>query len=283
MAIHIGCGSWADAKYVGVLYPRGLPANARLRTYAQWFDRIELNNTYHNTPTPKAVADWAAQTPPGFIFDFKLHRSFSQSPAKAAAAGDEIERLHAAARPLLHAKKLGAFLLTLPPSFGPERHRLDELDGLIGKIPSRPLAVELRHRAWVEGKALASTLDYFRRHKLVWVAVDLPQLDAPNLLPPVDEVTNPDLAYLRLHGRNPDYLKGESAAEKHHYDYTARDLDEIVGRIKVLAAGAKDVHVSVNNHAEKFAPQAALALRRLLGQRVTGVELATQTTLFRDK
>ena len=38
--------------------------------------------------------------------------------------------------------------------------------------------------------------------------------------------------------------------------------------------------MSVNNHAENFAPKAALALRRLLGQRVTGVNLATQTTLF---
>lgn len=33
-----------------------------------------------------------------------------------------------------------------------------------------------------------------------------------------------------------------------------------------VATKAKDVHVSVNNHAEDFAPKAAIALRRLLGQ-----------------
>jgi uncharacterized protein YecE (DUF72 family) len=281
MAIHIGCGSWADAKYVRLLYPKGSPANQRLHLYAQWFDRIELNNTYHNTPTPYQVAEWTAQTPADFIFDFKLHRSFSQSPARAAAS-DEVEKLHAAVQPLLDAKKLGAFLLTLPPSFDPERHRLDELDALIGKLPLRPLAVELRHRDWVKGDTLDATLAYFRRHKLVWVAVDLPQLDSPNLLPPIDQVTNSHLAYLRLHGRNPDYLKAETAAEKHHYDYTERDLEEIVGRIQTLAAHAKDVHVSVNNHAENFAPKAALTLRRLLGQRVKGVNLESQDTLFGD-
>jgi uncharacterized protein YecE (DUF72 family) len=227
------------------------------------------------------VAEWTAQTPTDFIFDFKLHRSFSQSPARAAAS-DEVEKLHAAVQPLLDAKKLGAFLLTLPPSFDPERHRLDELDALIGKLPLRPLAVELRHRDWVKGDTLDATLAYFRRHKLVWVAVDLPQLDSPNLLPPIDQVTNSHLAYLRLHGRNPDYLKAETAAEKHHYDYTERDLEEIVGRIQTLAAHAKDVHVSVNNHAENFAPKAALTLRRLLGQRVKGVNLESQDTLFGD-
>ena len=69
MAIHLGCGSWADAHYVGLLYPKGAAANTRLHLYAQWFDRIELNASYHNTPTARQVSDWASQTPPGFIFD----------------------------------------------------------------------------------------------------------------------------------------------------------------------------------------------------------------------
>ncbi len=279
MAIHIGCGSWADAEYVGLLYPKGSPANARLHLYAQWFDRIELNNTYHSTPTTKAVAGWAAETPAGFIFDFKLHKSFSQNPARAAAS-DEIDRIRAASQPLLEVKKLGAFLLTLPPSFGPERHRLDELDALIGKLPPRPLAVELRHRGWIEGESRVTTMNYFRLHKLVWVAVDVPQLDSSSLLPWIDEVTNPQLAYVRLHGRNPDYLKANDAAGKHHYDYSPHELKEIVKRIETLAAQAKDVHVGVNNHAENFAPKAALALRRLLGQPVKGVKVETQDTLF---
>jgi uncharacterized protein YecE (DUF72 family) len=279
MAIHIGCGSWADDAYVGLLYPKGLPAKQRLRTYAMWFDRIELNASYHRTPSADQMADWASQTPAGFIFDFKLHQSFSQSPGRAAAS-DEMEKLHAAVQPLFEDKKLGVFLLTLPPSFGPERHRLDELDALIAKIPPRPLAVELRHRDWVTGDTLASTLDYFRRNKLVWVAVDLPRLDSSSLLPPIDEVTNEIVAYMRLHGRNPEYLKAKSAAEKHHHDYTEPELKQIVTSIHTLAAGAKDVHVSVNNHAGKFAPKAALALRGLLGQPVTGVKLESQDTLF---
>lgn len=279
MAIRVGCGSWADASYVGVLYPKKSPADQRLHLYSQWFDRLEFNASYHRTPSAKQMRDWAAQTPRGFIFDFKLHGTFSMHPARAAAS-DEMQRLIEAVGPLIEAGKLGAFLLTLPPSFEPGRHSLHELDDLLGKLPPHPLAVELRHRGWVGETTLTATLDYFRRNRLVWVAVDLPHIDSPKVRPAIDEVTNDKLAYLRLHGRNPNYLQGRTAAEKHYYDYSAGDLDEIVGRIKQLAAKAVDVHVSVNNHAKNFAPKAGLALRHLLEQPVKGVNLEGQKSSY---
>ena len=269
MAIRIGCGSWADDPYVGLLYPAGAPKDVRLGGYAYWFERVEVNSSYYRTPSRATIAEWVEETPPGFLFDIKLHRAFADGPQRAAE-GALLDRLLQGIEPLIAARKLGAFLLTLSPRFGPGRHQLDELNLVAEKLtPHAPLAVELRDRAWVEGDdALASTLAYFRRHQLVWVALDLPQLKDPALLPPIDEVTYPRLAYMRLHGRNPHYLKSKSAAERHHHDYTASELRQIATRIKDLAARAQDVHVSVNNHAGDYAPKAALALRRLLGQPV---------------
>ncbi|MDB6167442.1 MAG: hypothetical protein JWM88_306 [Verrucomicrobia bacterium] len=263
MSIRIGCGSWADPEYVGVLYPKGLPANQRLRCYAEQFERVEVNSTYYATPARKVAAGWAEQTPPGFIFDVKLHREFSQSPRKTAQ-GDLADRLLDSMQPLIEAKKLGAFLLTLAPFFDPERHALEELDGAVEKLRPHALAVELRHRAWVDDGALAATLAYFRSRGLAWVALDMPRVKAASLLPPIDEVTHPKLAYVRLHGRNPHYLEAKTAAERHDYEYQPEDLQEIAARVRKLAARAEDVHVSVNNHAHDFAPKAALALRRLL-------------------
>lgn len=262
MAIRIGCGSWADAEYVGILYPKGLPPAERLRVYATHFDRVELNNTYYSTPSAAQMTGWASQTPPGFLFDFKLHRAFSQKPA---TSGTLVTKLASAVKPLTRASKLGCFLLTAAPSFGPDRNQLEELDELAGNLPKGvPLAVELRHRGWVEGKAKAATLEFFRARKLVWVALDLPKLPLPSLLPVIDEVTNPQLAYVRLHGRNPGWAKAKSAAERHHWDYSPKELKEIAARIRRLADRAEDVHVSVNNHAQDFAPKAALALKALL-------------------
>ena len=268
MAIHVGCGSWTDAVYTGVLYPPGLPAGRRLNAYAQRFDQVEVNSTYYAAPRANITAGWVKQTPPGFTFHIKLHRSFSQSPQRASE-GDGVKRLLAGVSPLIAAKKFGVFLLVLTPSFTPSRHRIEELDALAAALQPHALAVELRDREWVEGDARERTLDYFRSRRLVWVAVDMPQIKNSALMPDVDEVTRPDLAYIRLHGRNPGYTRAKTAAERHTYDYTRRDLAQLVKRIQSLGDRAEQVHVVANNHAEDFAPKAALALQRLLARRVS--------------
>ncbi len=38
MPIHVGLGSWADADYAGLTYPRGFASDMRLSGYAMWFD-----------------------------------------------------------------------------------------------------------------------------------------------------------------------------------------------------------------------------------------------------
>jgi uncharacterized protein YecE (DUF72 family) len=266
MAISVGIGSWADPEYTGILYPPKTAADERLKVYATVFDHVEVNSSYYATPRPEVVAGWAKSTPPGFIFHIKLHRAFSQSPRKTAEEGDLLERLLGSVQPLIREKKLGVFLLVLPPTFSPGRHSLDELDALAEKLAPHPLAVELRHSDWVKGDARATTLDFFRKRKLVWVAVDMPRIAHATLMPPVDEVTRPDLAYARLHGRNQQWLTVKSAAERHHYEYAARELTDLATRIRDLATRATKVYVVANNHAEDFAPKAAIALKERLGE-----------------
>jgi uncharacterized protein YecE (DUF72 family) len=268
MSIRIGCGSWADDEYVGLLFPKSLPKTERLRAYTQWFDRIELNATYHLLPSRSRIAGWSAQTPAGFKFDVKLPYWFSDNP-RSSITGPSVSKLLSTIQPIIDEQKLGGFLLTMPVSFGPAKSSLDELDGIAEKLAPFPVAVELRDRRWVEGERLAETLDYFRRNKLVWVALDLPPIKAVPLLPAIDEVTHPAHAYMRLHGRNPNYLKrGKDASERHNYEYSPAELEEIAARIRTLAAKAEHVHVSVNTHYENFAPKAALALRKIFGQPV---------------
>jgi len=238
----------------------------RLSGYAMWFDHVEVNATYYSTPKKEMVEKWMAITPSTFIFDIRLHRAFSQNPEKAAKEGRMLEYLLEALRPLLQARRLGVFLLVLNPFFAPGRHRLQELGALIEKIRPYQLAVELRHTGWVTAKARNSTLAFFRDQGLAWVAVDMPALHDLHLMPPIDEVTLPRLAYLRLHGRNRNYLKAKSAAERHTYAYKKNELLDIVKRIHHLSARAKDVRVVANNHAGNFAPKTALALKQMLGQ-----------------
>jgi uncharacterized protein YecE (DUF72 family) len=266
MAIQIGCGSWADPEYVGLLYPPGFPPKLRLSGYAMWFDHVEVNSTYYSTPKKEAVEKWIAITPPNFQFDIRLHRAISQGPEKAAKEGRLLNFTLEALEPLFREKRFGTFLSVLSPTFSPDRHRLEELDGLIEKIRPHSLSIELRHNAWVTNETRKSTFDFFRSRQVTLVAVDMPQLKDSSLMPPIDEVTQPQLAYLRLHGHNPKYLAAKSAEERHAYAYTDEDLDIVMKRIRILASQAQNVRVVANNHASDFAPITALALRQRLGQ-----------------
>lgn len=262
MSIRIGIGSWADDEYRGILYPPGLKPTDRLRHYGTIFDQVEVNSTYYGAPKPDTVKKWIGETPPAFLFDIKLHRVFSVSPKSANPVEGKRDLLGytlECMEPLIEAKKLGVFLLLLT-QFSPEKHTLDEVDTLVRRLRPFQLAIELRDPAWVSGKARAATLRWFRDAGATLINVDMPK--GPEFFPILDEVTNPKLAYFRLHGRNrAGYLKGGSAATQHNYKYKDAELDEIVKRIRKVAKKATDVRVVCNNHAKDFAPRAALALR----------------------
>jgi len=266
MAIQIGCGSWADPEYAGLLYPRGFPSDLRLSAYAMWFDHVEVNSSYYATPRKETVGRWVLNTPSSFLFDIRLHRAFSMNPEKSAKDGRLLEYLLAGLEPLFKAKKFGVFLLVLSPFFSPDRHQLAELDILIDKLRPHPLAIELRHADWVRGISRTSTLEFFRERRVTWVTVDMPEIKDSILMPAVDEVTTPSLAYLRLHGRNENYLSLKTAAERHTYAYNETELTQIAERISHLSGHARDVRVLANNHAVDFALRTALALKEMLGQ-----------------
>ena len=263
--IRIGIGSWSDPEYVGVLFAKGVKAADRLKAYAERLDHVEINASYYRTPTRAQTEAWVTQTPADFTFDVKLHRAFSETPEATAKGGTLVTKLLEGVQPLIDAKKLGTFFLILPPSFSPKNSKLEELDAIGEKLQPHLLAVELRHNGWVDAEHREGTLEFFRTRKLVWIAVDMPQVSGSVIMPPIDEVTNPRLAYLRLHGRNQDWWKVKTAEERHTYDYPEADLDEIVARARALGAKADEVHVVANNHAQDFAPKAALALQRMLG------------------
>jgi uncharacterized protein YecE (DUF72 family) len=265
MAFRIGTGSWADPEYKPLLpAPTGALASERLRAYAAHFNHAEVNATAYRTPSPQQVQSWIDQTPSEFTFSVKLHQRFSQNPARAATDDNLIRRTRESIAPLTEAGRFTCFLLVLPATFAPGKHALEELTALRDSLAPHPIAVELRHRGWVSDEAREQTIAFFRTQALVWVAVDMPQLEHSTLMPPVDVVTHPEFAYLRCHGRNALWPEMKSAEEKHRYAYSDSEHNELAGRARTLGRHAGTVHVIANNHAEDYAPRTALALQKLL-------------------
>src|SRR6185369_10526819 len=111
-------------EYTGLIFPKGVKSEERLKIYATHFDHVEVNAGYHRIPPRDWVAGWEAQTPAGFSFDFKLLKAFSEAPEESAQDGDLVAQTLRSAEPITKAGKLGAFFLILPASFNPTRKQL---------------------------------------------------------------------------------------------------------------------------------------------------------------
>ena len=287
----MGTASWSDPGFVERWYPKKLPAGERLPWYAQHFELVEVNSTFYSVPEPRMVERWCAATPTDFTFDLKLHQlfSFHSTPAKLLppdlqkrAEMDARENVTStpdlqeallktflrATSILRKAGKLGVLLPQLSPAFSPRKHELNELEPLIEMLNGYELAIEFRNRNWAIGDQLQSTIDFVRKHGAIFVNVDAPQSDHFTVMrSDVDEVTNANVAYLRLHGRNAKaYITGKTVAARFDYDYNEKEIAEVTERSGKLAREARELHVIFNNNNLDYAPRAALRLRKALGQ-----------------
>jgi uncharacterized protein YecE (DUF72 family) len=288
--ILVGTASWTDPGFVADWYPKKVSASDRLRWYAEHFNLVEVNSSFYRVPVRRFVERWCDQTPPGFVFDVKLHRLLSRHStgpellpkdlrAKAVVQHDKveltpaleeavIERFLDAIEPFESAGKLGALLLQLSPSFRPRSNQLSELDHLVNLLKGHQLAIELRNRKWVTDEQLPETEAWFKRHKVTFVMVDAPADPHFMIMPRIDVVTNPKLAYLRAHGRNArGYIAGRSVAERFAYDYSKKELEEMAQRAAKVVRHADQMHLIYNNNASNFAPKAASAMQKILEEK----------------
>jgi uncharacterized protein YecE (DUF72 family) len=285
--IRVGTASWADPGFIEKWYPKTVRTQERLSWYADHFNLVEVNSSFYAIPRQTVVARWCEQTPPGFIFNLKLHRLLSRHATKPdslppdlrkgihlikdkAALTPQLEEavvtrfLHEI-EPLAEQRKLGALLLQLSPSFRPKTNALSELDPLFDMLSGYRVAVELRNHDWVEETKVEETLNYFRRRKISFVSLDAPRAAHFMVMPSADYVTNPSLAYLRCHGRNAEgFIKGRTVAERFDYKYKLDELKEITQRAVKMAEHSAAVHVVYNNNTANYAPVNAEQMREIL-------------------
>jgi uncharacterized protein YecE (DUF72 family) len=290
--ILVGTASWTDKTLIesGRFYPRtATSAEARLRYYAAQFPLVEIDSTYYALPAEHTAELWAERTPPGFVFNVKAFRLFTGHAAQLSSLpadlrkglkketlyhrdlNDELRRelcrrFREGLEPLARSAKLGAVLLQFAPWFVFGRESFAHIEHCAAMLPGVQLAVEFRNKSWFGDKKRARTLSFEREHRFAHVVVDEPQ-GFPSSVPPVWEVTCPDLALVRLHGHNRETWAKKnlaSAAERFNYLYSAGELEALAPPVTALAAGARRVHVLFNNcHGDK-AQRNAAQFRELL-------------------
>lgn len=293
--ILVGTCSWTDRTLTHDTdwYPRrSMSAAERLAFYASRFSIAEADSTYYFPPSPDLTRAWAERTPAGFTMNVKAYSLLTGHPTKpdslwpdlrdavkpehaqkrniyashlsADALAEAWRRFELAVRPLRKAGKLGAVLLQYPEWFTARKSSRDELSAIRERWPDLPVCVEFRSPTWLaEERDRERTLGLLHDLRLALVVVDAPKASK---LPTVAEVTTPDLAVVRFHGRNEETWKkpGTSAAERFEYLYSRPQLRAWVPTIEALAEKAGTVHALMNNCYQDYGVRNAADLASLL-------------------
>ncbi len=258
--IRIGISSWGS---LPGFYPSGIKAADKLRWFARFFSVVEVNVSFYRLVPPRTYETWADITPAEFIFDVKAFSELSHfrdpPPDETFAVFRETYA------PLRNWERLGGVLFQFPPRFADTPAARAYL-GRISALMQGDLAiVEFRNHSWLTPDRAEATLSLLNDLGLVYAVADEPQI--PNdTVPPLPAVTNPALAYVRLHGRNDAaWYRGGSGGARYDYDYSPSELEEWASTIRDLALQAREVHVLFNNNAKGAGTHNAMALGSLLG------------------
>lgn len=139
--------------------------------------------------------------------------------------------------------------LQFPPSVVPSSRVVAHLEAIRQKLPRDTIIIEFRHSSWWDGtKRTVETLAMLRALNAAHTVVDGPQ-GVENSVPAVWEVTNPNYALVRLHGRNTETYNAavSSPAERFSYESSDDELKGIIAEMVHLAYKARHAHMIFNN------------------------------------
>jgi len=294
-SVYIGTCSWADPNFVkeGGFYPRGSRSDprARLEYYATVFPTVEVDATYHVLVPAERAASWVAWTPPQFVFTAKAFALFtwhdtnpSRLPGEIAPLMPEhlrgLTSVGAAVLPeevinaswdyftafvdeFKKAGKLGHVLFQFPKgqAFTPDWFAY--MDRWEPYLRQWPIAVEIRHRSWMEGRAKRKFLRYLREHNYAYVIPDM--IQRAYLPPPDIEVTSRS-SVIRFHGRSAAMVERRAPTNRvYDYSYKEEELKPWADTVNVLAEEVDRVYLLFNNHFRGQSARNAREISSMLG------------------
>lgn len=242
---------WIDAGF----YPPGTKSSEMLPQYARQFQVVELNYTWYQMARADAVNRMVAKAPANFRFTAKLTRTLTHE--RDENWQQQLVLFKQGIAPLR--SQLLAILVQLPPDFDRNTANRRYLGHLLEELEEYPIAVEFRHSSW----ATDSVFRELERRHISLVCVDEPKL--PGLFPVIDVVTNPDLFYVRFHGRNAAGWRSSNMQKKFDYSYTQRELEQWnTDHLQKMTTSAAAGVIFFNNHVRAQAPHNARQLAQLL-------------------
>jgi uncharacterized protein YecE (DUF72 family) len=295
--ILVGTASWTDPTLIKSkkwYAPDVKTPEDRLKFYASKFSFVEVDASYYTLELAAPAEKWASNTPRDFVFDVKAFRlltlhqtppsmlpkdvreALGSLPEKKSniyykdVPADLLDELWAhferSVDPLHKAGKLGSVIFQIPPWVMPTPDALRHLEECADRLDGYTIAIEFRNKYWLSDRRRRETLAFLRESGMALVIVDEPQ-GFRSSVPLIWQVTNPDLAIMRLHGHNAETWEKKGlkrASDRFNYDYSRKELKEFVTPVKQLSEQARDVHVTFNNNYQDLAQRNAEELMQML-------------------
>jgi uncharacterized protein YecE (DUF72 family) len=230
MRVRIGTSGFSYKEWKGPFYPEKIKNDAMLTYYAEHFDTVEINNTFHRMPRVELLETWAGKVPEDFSFVLKAPRRISH---KKGFEGVDAPLGMFATNAGTLGKRLGPALVQFPPWF---KKDLEVLAVLTESIPTDfRCALEFRHESWFDEE----TYEFLTGQQVALVVSDQ-KVEAP----PVRKTAS--FGYVRFR----------------QDDYSDQTLNDWAGQFK--QAGWDDLHVFFKHEDEGAAPRMATRFREIL-------------------
>lgn len=289
--VHIGVSGWRYPHWRRTFYPEKLPQRAELEYASTRFSSVEINGTFYSLQRPASFQRWREQTPDDFLFSVKGSRLITHM-LKLRNAEQALANFFASGL-LELGPKLGPVLWQLPPQSRFNAERLAEFFSLLPRTHGEAAALASRHDERLDGRASVGIakparkstpirhciefrhdsfvdpafIALLRKHRVGLVVADT--VAWPLLV----DITA-DFVYCRLHGSEELYVSGYESEALHIW--ADRIAAWAVGECaegpracdKKVSVKPRDVYVYFDNDAKVRAPFDALALQRLVNERL---------------
>lgn len=265
--ITIGLTTWTEhpALIGGDTRPVTLPE------YAGHFPVVELDTPFYGIPRQSTIEKWQAAVPDGFQYILKANQVMTRHDRDEMLPETErnlaFDQFRTAIQPLVTNQKLLTVLFQFPPFFNRTTANIEYLRQVRVLMGNLPVAVEFRSPSWFATPEMrADVMAYLQSLRFTNVTTDEPHNLNDGI--PLDEtVTMPDLAMVRLHGRNAEgwFNQGQNWRKTRTlYHYSEEELQDFAAMVKRLDQQAKNVCVIFNNNAGRDAAPNAQRLQEIL-------------------
>jgi uncharacterized protein YecE (DUF72 family) len=243
--LHIGTSGWSYKDWVGIIYPEKTKSTDFLKHYSQHFPCTEINNSFYHIPQRRFVEKWMNETPEHFLFCPKIYRGITHF--RKLKNGEEL-LMGYWSRWEGFERRLGPFLIQLPPSLAFNADVVEEFYQLLKSGPELKYALEARHVSWFTDESLL----LMHKYNIAFAIGD-----AGKRFPYYETVTS-DTVFLRMHGREILYATL----------YTEEEMWEISRKVADWLKENLEVWVFFNNTMFGFALENARQMKEMVGELV---------------